>query len=298
MAGFVASAEIDIAASPAAVWRALTDPERIKQYFLGATVETDWQPGSAITWSGEYNGHTYRDKGIVLEAQPEARLVITHFSPMSGQPDVPENYHTVTYQLTDKTGGTHLNLTQDNNASPEEVEHSRTTWKSMLEALKQFVENDKLATTGARTDHDEAIREVIGERVAALGDKDAVRLAAVYSPQVVKFDLAPPLQDTGAQVTDPAYWRPWLDSWTGPITLEVIHLEILAREDIAFCHSLNRMRGTKTDGGHQDLWYRATLGLRISGGTWKITHEHNSVPFYMDGSGRAATDLHPESGND
>jgi hypothetical protein len=26
---------------------------------------------------------------------------------------------------------------------------------------------------------------------------------------------------------------------------------------------------------------------------WRITHEHNSTPFYMDGSYRAATDLVP-----
>jgi uncharacterized protein YndB with AHSA1/START domain len=145
MAELVATAEIDVAASPAAVWRALTDPERIKQYFLGATVETDWQPGSTITWSGEYNGRPYRDKGTVLEVQPEARLVVTHFSPMSGQPDVPESYHTVSYQLTERAGGTHLSLAQDNNASAEEVEHARTTWQGMLEALKRLVENDEPA---------------------------------------------------------------------------------------------------------------------------------------------------------
>jgi PhnB protein len=67
--------------------------------------------------------------------------------------------------------------------------------------------------------------------------------------------------------------------------------------DIAFCHSLNRMRGTKTDGGQQDVWFRATLGLRKTGAGWQITHEHNSTPFYMDGSGRAATDLQPEASN-
>lgn len=141
MAGLVATAEIEIAASPTAVWRALTDPERIKQYFLGATVETDWRPGSTITWSGAYNGHPYHDKGTVLEVQPETLLVVTHFSPMSGQPDVPENYHTLTYRLAERGGGTQLSLSQDNNASAEAVEHSRTTWQHMLEALKDLVES-------------------------------------------------------------------------------------------------------------------------------------------------------------
>jgi uncharacterized protein YndB with AHSA1/START domain len=144
MAGFVATAEIDIAAPPAAVWTALTDPELLEQYFLGSTVETDWQPGSTITWSGDYNGHPYRDHGTVVEVRPEQLLVVTHFSPLTGQPDVPENYHTLTYRLTGGAGGaggTHLSLDQDNNGSPEGAERSRGTWQSVLEALKQLVEN-------------------------------------------------------------------------------------------------------------------------------------------------------------
>lgn len=140
MAGLVASAEIDIAASPAVVWQALTDPDRIKRYFFGAIVETDWQPGSAITWSGEYNGQPYQDKGAVVEVQPEKVLVITHFSPMSGQPDVPENYHTITYGLSERAHQTHLTLSQDNNATEEEVDHSRNNWQTMLGALKDLVE--------------------------------------------------------------------------------------------------------------------------------------------------------------
>jgi len=141
MTGLVAAAEIEIAAPASAVWQALTDPARIKEYFMGATVETDWQPGSAITWSGEYNGKPYQDKGTIIEAQPERLLVLTHFSPMTGQPDLPENYHTMTYRLAGDGGRTHLSLSQDNNGSDDEVEHSRSTWQNMLEALKGVVES-------------------------------------------------------------------------------------------------------------------------------------------------------------
>ncbi|MGH9099052.1 MAG: SRPBCC family protein, partial [Acidimicrobiales bacterium] len=133
MANLVATVAIDIAAPASAVWHALTDPSCIKQYFMGATVETDWQPGSPITWSGEYNGKTYQDKGDIIEVQPQRLLVLTHFSPMTGQPDLPENYHTITYRLAEHNGTTNLSLNQDNNGSDEEVEHSRTTWQSMLE---------------------------------------------------------------------------------------------------------------------------------------------------------------------
>ena len=54
------------------------------------------------------------------------------------------------------------------------------------------------------------------------------------------------------------------------------------------------MTGTKKDGEQVDLWFRATAGFRRERGHWKITHVHNSVPFAMDGSGRALLDLKPE----
>jgi len=53
------------------------------------------------------------------------------------------------------------------------------------------------------------------------------------------------------------------------------------------------MTGTKTDGEQVDLWFRSTVGFRRAPVGWQITHEHDSTPFHMDGSGRAATDLSP-----
>ena len=141
MTGLVARAEVEIAAPPGAVWKALTDPDCIRQYFLGSVVETDWQPGSPITWSGEYNGTSYQDKGEILEVQQDHLLVLTHFSPTSGQPDRPENYHRLSYRLEERAGRTLLTLTQDNNSSDLEVEHSTSTWQSTLDSLKGLVES-------------------------------------------------------------------------------------------------------------------------------------------------------------
>jgi PhnB protein len=53
------------------------------------------------------------------------------------------------------------------------------------------------------------------------------------------------------------------------------------------------MSGTKTDGEKVDMWLRETFCFRRLGGQWKITHQHESVPFYMDGSYKAAVDLKP-----
>lgn len=141
MTGIVATAEVDVAAPPQVVWAALTDPEQVKQYMFGTELETDWQPGSPIRWKGEWEGKPYEDKGSVVRVDPEHELVVTHFSPMSGEKDVPENYHTVSYELTGGDDGTHITLSQDNNGSEDEAKHSQENWSMMLEGLKKFLEN-------------------------------------------------------------------------------------------------------------------------------------------------------------
>jgi uncharacterized protein YndB with AHSA1/START domain len=140
MAGHIATAETDIRAPRTTVWRALTDPDEIQKYMLGSRVETDWKPGSQITWKGEYEGKKYEDKGVVLEVERERRLKLTHFSPTSGDEDVPENYHTLVYELEERDGKTHVSLSQDNNKSEEAAEHSRANWHKMLSGLKEVVE--------------------------------------------------------------------------------------------------------------------------------------------------------------
>jgi uncharacterized protein YndB with AHSA1/START domain len=140
MPDHVATAEIEIDAPAAEVWSALTDPKQIEQYMFGSKVVTDWKPGSTIVWKGEYEGKTYEDKGEILEIEPPRRLKMSHFSPISGEEDAPENYHTLVYELDDRGHATHVSLSQDNNPTADAAEHSRGNWEKMLAGLKQVVE--------------------------------------------------------------------------------------------------------------------------------------------------------------
>jgi len=140
MAGYIATAECEIDAPPEEVWQALTNPETIREFMFGSTVETDWQPGSPITWKGEFEGRRYEDKGEIVAVEPPRALEVTHFSPLSGQEDKPENYHRVRYELRNQGDRTLVTLTQDNSGSPEEAEHSGANWQSMLDGLKKVVE--------------------------------------------------------------------------------------------------------------------------------------------------------------
>jgi uncharacterized protein YndB with AHSA1/START domain len=140
MANFVATAEIDIAAPARQVWPALTDPDTMTRYFFGAKVRTDWRPGSPIVWTGEYQGKQYEDKGQICDVEQDRLLRMTHFSAMSGLPDEPENYHTLTYQLDERGDSTHVTLTQDNNGDEAEAERATANWTAMLEGLRNTVE--------------------------------------------------------------------------------------------------------------------------------------------------------------
>lgn len=150
MAKSVAEASVLIGASRERVWEALTRPELIREYFLGATVDTDWQVGSAITFTGEWNGKPFEDKGEILTFEPFEALSYSHWSSMSGAADTPENYHVVTIKLIDTVGGTAVVLTQSNltGEATESDQKNRNdyeqTWRALLDGLKTTVETQAI----------------------------------------------------------------------------------------------------------------------------------------------------------
>jgi uncharacterized protein YndB with AHSA1/START domain len=139
----IAKASVSIDAATEKVWDALVNPEAIRQYMFGTEVITDWRTGSPIVWRGKWGGKQYEDKGVVLRFEPGRAIQYSHFSPFTGCPDIPENYHTVTVELSGEGDQTRISLTQDNNASEPARAHSEENWKGMLTALtamKKFLE--------------------------------------------------------------------------------------------------------------------------------------------------------------
>ena len=136
-----AQATITINAPTSKVWDALTKPDLIKQYMFGTNVTTDWQVGSPITYKGVWEGKPYEDKGKILQIEPGKRLVSTFWSALSGQPDLPENYKTIQYELSKEGEGTRLTVIQDNNGSEEEAVHSEQNWQMALDGIKKLLED-------------------------------------------------------------------------------------------------------------------------------------------------------------
>jgi ketosteroid isomerase-like protein len=142
-------------------------------------------------------------------------------------------------------------------------------------------------------DDEAAIRALIGERAAAIREKDPARAVAALAADMVAFELAPPLALGPEQTLDEAALAGWMSGWEGAIGVEIRELHVEASGSVGWSRSLNRLHGTLKGGRAVDLWMRSTLAFRKVDGAWKIAHGHSSVPFHMDGSYRAATDLTP-----
>lgn len=136
----IAKAAITVNVPRERVWNALMNPEAIKQYMFGTDVVSEWREGSRIVWKGEWQGKVYEDNGMILQLRPRRRIQYSHFSPLSGLPDKPENYHTVTIELSGDENETRISLLQDNNATEDARAHSEKNWGTMLAALKKFLE--------------------------------------------------------------------------------------------------------------------------------------------------------------
>jgi uncharacterized protein YndB with AHSA1/START domain len=140
VSGAIATASTETTAAPEKVWAALTAPEEIAAWMPGTTVATTWEVGAPITWSGEYDGRAYQDKGEVLAVEEQRVLSMTHYSPLMGTEDAPENYHTLVYTLTPTESGTRLELSQDGCDNEEQAQQFSKNWQSMLDGLRSHVE--------------------------------------------------------------------------------------------------------------------------------------------------------------
>lgn len=138
-----ATSTIAIEAPRERVWDVIVDPVAAKQFMFGTELATDWSIGGPIRWRGMWKDRPYEDHGVVLEFDAPRRVVFTHFSPLSGAEDIPENHHTLTWTLDGTDDGiTVLTLTQSNNTTPEAAAHSKVMWDSLVAKVKELAERE------------------------------------------------------------------------------------------------------------------------------------------------------------
>lgn len=143
------------------------------------------------------------------------------------------------------------------------------------------------------TADENAIRDLLDTFARAIYKKDAAGAIATLSNDAVGFDLAPPLRMAPETMHDPAVLEDWFGTWAGPIVSKSHDFKIAVSGGLGHAYGLQHMTGTKIDGEDVDLWFRSTVCFGREGGRWRITHIHDSVPFAMDGSGKALLDLKP-----
>jgi ketosteroid isomerase-like protein len=139
------------------------------------------------------------------------------------------------------------------------------------------------------------VRSVLDEHVAAHAERDVDRLLTLYTDDAIRYTLAPPLQQGPAtEYGTRGGLQAWFDGFAGPIEVEYRDPVVTADGDVAFVHTLTRMTATPAGAPEPfSFWFRSTFGLRRLGGEWCIVHRHESTPFHMDGSFRAAVELQP-----
>jgi len=126
------------------VWRALTEPALIKKYFFGVDIIGEWKEGNTIISKGEWQGKKFDGKYKVLQVETQKLLKYSYWSNLSGHADVPENYHIITYELSEENDNTRFTLTEENLATSEMKEQSARLWDLVFGDLKKLTEVEKV----------------------------------------------------------------------------------------------------------------------------------------------------------
>jgi uncharacterized protein YndB with AHSA1/START domain/ketosteroid isomerase-like protein len=252
--------------------------------------EIDPRPGGKILihMRGP-DGGVHPMGGVYNEIVPYERIVFTSYVELPDGTRVVESNNTVRFK--EKAGRTtvilHARAGGFTDLAPRMLAGMEAGWATSL---------DKLAGLAVRengnkdADDQIAIRSILGDRTNAMFGKVPDLALQAFADDVVSYDLAPPLRHIGA---DKAQLQAWFDTWDGPIGWAMGELIVEVSGDLAVARGLGHMMGDKKGGDKADLWTRVTICFARRGGTWKITHQHTSVPFMMDGSYRAATHLKP-----
>lgn len=139
---------------------------------------------------------------------------------------------------------------------------------------------------------DEAdIRRRIDKLVEAIRAMDLEGVMSIYAPDIVSFDIEPPLQSVGAEAKR-RNWAKVFATFQRPLGYEIRDLTITVGDDVAFGHSFNRIRGTLKNGNRGGFWLRSTTCFRKIDGEWLIVHDQVSVPLDLK-SGGGLTNLEP-----
>lgn len=140
------------------------------------------------------------------------------------------------------------------------------------------------------------IKQWLDSHVAAIRTKDLMRVLSNYAPDVILYDIMPPLTQNLSEARK--NYEMFFKHAKDIKTYEAKELHVMAKDNFAYCHFLLHCTFDFKDGySHQgqkniDNWMRCSMGLCQIKGQWKIIHEHVSAPIDME-TGKGLMNLKP-----
>jgi uncharacterized protein (TIGR02246 family) len=131
--------------------------------------------------------------------------------------------------------------------------------------------------TPAHPDDEAAIHALIERWSQAVRDENRAGIRADHDPDVLMFDVPPPLSSRGLDAYM-ATWETFFSAVEKPVTFALADLKITCGQDVAFATAIGRCVDIDSRGVREPLEFRLTIGLRKIDDQWRITHEHHSLP--------------------
>jgi uncharacterized protein YndB with AHSA1/START domain len=138
----IVTKSIAINAPASKIWQTLTSSDLVKRWLTDSALDvvSDWQVGSPINYYGNWHGVEYRDKGTILQFEPEKRLQYSNWSEVSGTADIPENYTIIEFRLLSEGDHILLTVTHSNFATEVMYKHVNFYWNVTIHKIKRLIE--------------------------------------------------------------------------------------------------------------------------------------------------------------
>lgn len=127
------------------------------------------------------------------------------------------------------------------------------------------------------TDQDR-VKALLVDWADAVRRHDLPAILAHHDPDMVMFDLPPPLQCRGIKAYEET-WGLLFRYHQHGTAFDFVELDVTAGADVAFAQAIMWCGpGSSPTPAEDGFQFRLTVGLRKIDGQWKITHEHHSLP--------------------
>ncbi|KRD19684.1 glyoxalase [Mycobacterium sp. Root265] len=122
------------------------------------------------------------------------------------------------------------------------------------------------------------IRALVTRWVDGIRACDLDAVTGAHADDIVMFDVPPPYEGIRGITAYRASWPPFFEFISSGATFELLELDVVAGDDVAFAYGLLRCGGEKEFAENPDNRLRLSMGLRRVDGRWQILHEHHSFP--------------------